>query len=460
MSLAETHLLRLMWRDMSPWELFTFLGVNWFTRRAVIAYIQQAFSPQDIITRYFSDLDGGALFREVMRTSHAVISGSAALQVFHRVRYPESDLDVYVPSATSKLMVWYLEHHGYTFVPRSNQHATAEITLLRATNRETEEVAGYGGYDLPAIDDVLTFDKDGLKVELVLCRFNVIDAICSFHSTPVMNVITSDYAYCLYPHATLRTRIGVVLKDSLHTHPAIEKYRFRGWTMISVPPSAVAFSTDNEMGLVTRYPADRYCWVIPLSATHRYWSSSAGKFGLFAECDFDSEFIVPNSWSLRLTYEGTTTSYIPHQLTVGSHTSVFCVCPRITAFMKYETDIVYRKPEQACAKYRALPSLFDRTATQFASSAMASTPRADILSVIIGEILPYYALDRCIPKVTTYNRRDRGSWKVVVFRFKRSHQIPPSPNDIFSEELSMLLQTERVIVRLVKASSRRRCVAM
>ena len=68
------------------------------------------------------------------------------------------------------------------------------------------------------------------KIQIVTSQTVPLHCILGFHSTTVMNFITWNKAYSLYPWTTFALRIGVVTKNT--TDPVIrclEKYSERGW---------------------------------------------------------------------------------------------------------------------------------------------------------------------------------------------------------------------------------------
>ena len=80
----------------------------------------------------------------------------------------------------------------------------------------------------------------------------------------VMNIITHDKAYSLYPRATFVHNHSVVLEPWSPAERALEKYSKRGWTQITVkdakenPHDAAVFPAGG------RYVGDKSCWVLPV----------------------------------------------------------------------------------------------------------------------------------------------------------------------------------------------------
>ncbi len=81
----------------------------------------------------------------------------------------------------------------------------------------------------------------------------------------VMNIITHDKAYSLYPRATFVHNQSVVLEPWSPAERALEKYSKRGWTQIGVK-DATENTLDTAAVFPTggRYVGDKSCWVLPL----------------------------------------------------------------------------------------------------------------------------------------------------------------------------------------------------
>ncbi|KAG6849243.1 hypothetical protein H0H93_010125 [Arthromyces matolae] len=127
------------------------------------------------------DLDGE--FLDVLHETGAVISGSSALSVINPSTFQPGDLDLYVS--------W-----EYTQVLLDRLTNTYQMTIIpRPSVPKYEEHPG-------PISAVYTLQHGVHKVDIIESRNYAMMPIFSFHSTAVMNCITSTSLFCAYPHLT------------------------------------------------------------------------------------------------------------------------------------------------------------------------------------------------------------------------------------------------------------------
>ncbi|CAL1699941.1 unnamed protein product [Somion occarium] len=233
---------------------------------AVKEYISRAFNVHRLLSRYFSD---PMAFRYIQACTGTLISGSAALQFFDRSLYPDSDLDLYVPMPWRKKVGHFLLAQGYKFEPYPFQHPTFDVAI---SDRRVVTARGLYG-NLKGIAGVFTFEKksargEELKVQIIVAVRSTMEVILRFHSTCVMNVISFDRAYCLYPLATLEQRRSLVCtsRNDEVAQRVFEKYSERGWKIVKsfyVPPAYYCIE-DPAFSLGPRWIDDGYTWSIPL----------------------------------------------------------------------------------------------------------------------------------------------------------------------------------------------------
>ena len=78
-----------------------------------------------------------------------------------------------------------------------------------------------------------------------------------------MNVIAWDYAYCLYPRATLEERRSLVCRaDGPNQVTAEAKYRARGWEIVHSLPPCAPYDRAFPSGL--RFMGDPNMWRLKL----------------------------------------------------------------------------------------------------------------------------------------------------------------------------------------------------
>ncbi|KAI0337787.1 hypothetical protein BDW22DRAFT_1348937 [Trametopsis cervina] len=169
-------------------------------------YLRSAFNIERSLTAFFEDVRG---FRRLQRRAGLLISGSFALQFFGR-------------------------EQGYEFRPTRTQAQDAH-TVLRAD--EHGAVNGDYGYPTNGIFAVLSFEKTvkaGQQrnvVQLIVAWRAPMEIILGFHSTCVLNVITADTAYAMYPWSTFEDMNNLVLIDTPSQITPLAKYARRGWAL-------------------------------------------------------------------------------------------------------------------------------------------------------------------------------------------------------------------------------------
>ncbi|TCD68623.1 hypothetical protein EIP91_010278 [Steccherinum ochraceum] len=200
-----------------------------------------------------------------------------------RTFYPESDLDLYVPNNSDVQVFEWLLRQGYRFVPHRNQRKDLGEAVKLAKEREEysffPRTLGavhdfYGDEDHGNIEAVYTFTKSSprapnnvLKVQcIVACKSAPMQVVLSFHSSCVMNVISYEKAYSLYPRGTLHEHRNLVFRSE-HLPgraKALKKYERRGFKPVrhDPPPSRGEISRSFPYG--ARYAEDTWCWRIPL----------------------------------------------------------------------------------------------------------------------------------------------------------------------------------------------------
>ena len=163
---------------------------------------------QDVVDRH--GLTSVLSLRRMMEATGCIISGSYALLAFHPGAFEAGDLDLYVPLDSRGAVIAYFERAGFSITESTPDYAYLSPTI-RGLDRLTST------RPTSAIDIVYTSGASPLK------------AIAEFHSTLLMNAITSSTAISFYPDLTLR-RIGLTNYGLPSVGPAVfEKYRHRGF---------------------------------------------------------------------------------------------------------------------------------------------------------------------------------------------------------------------------------------
>ncbi|KAF2673679.1 hypothetical protein BT63DRAFT_476162 [Microthyrium microscopicum] len=156
-------------------------------------------------------------FRNQLALCNGLISGSFALQFLERVTWPESDLDIFVEDGVdAECMCEYLiEEEGYI-------------------QGEEKGRIGYIDIDLTMI---ATFTKDNRKIQVIAADGPPIRMILrSFYSTVVMNVITWNKAFALFPRTTFLQHDAYPLARLTDYYAQLHsKYTHRGWSSRTLP---------------------------------------------------------------------------------------------------------------------------------------------------------------------------------------------------------------------------------
>jgi hypothetical protein len=82
----------------------------------------------------------------------------------------------------------------------------------------------------------------------------------------VMNIISYEKAYSLYPRATFEERRSLICATAgFHQEPARTKYVNRGWKMITIVPAQEQDNPLSSFRKGLRWLGDKLCYTIPLS---------------------------------------------------------------------------------------------------------------------------------------------------------------------------------------------------
>ncbi|RPD81365.1 hypothetical protein L226DRAFT_608610 [Lentinus tigrinus ALCF2SS1-7] len=194
-------------------------------------------------------------FRSLQARTGTLVSGSMALQFFMRAVWEESDLDLYVHMRHRREVALWLLDEGYRYKPTDFQDPSFEVEIAQCVERNPN-----GIYSMPGLMAIVTFVKpipgertrrpalaeDGeeaeedapreLKVQIMVAKNTPMEVILGFHSTCVMNVISYEKAYCLFPQATLEER-RTLLSSSCrgkgkHRMEGLAKYQARGFDIL------------------------------------------------------------------------------------------------------------------------------------------------------------------------------------------------------------------------------------
>ncbi|KIM47322.1 hypothetical protein M413DRAFT_440763 [Hebeloma cylindrosporum] len=283
--------------NLSYADLFKYSRTCKDAQNTVSSYMRRKHKLETVLGKYFTDAQI-LYFRHLQATTGMVISGSTALQFFERILYPESDLDLYVEHRYRRPIALWLASIGYRYVAarktfRSEHHDAGDGVSITATQPTLEEALAVdvpqltegpinygahrptiffygsgGGYlDATAILNFQKVDEIGQhrKIQIISSPRSPVEMILNFHSTCVMNFITHEKAYSLYPRATFEERRSLICLFSTAARArAWAKYTERGWTMLDGITGDDFHDLDSSLARGRRYVGDSKTWTIPI----------------------------------------------------------------------------------------------------------------------------------------------------------------------------------------------------
>ncbi|OTB03767.1 hypothetical protein M426DRAFT_12269 [Hypoxylon sp. CI-4A] len=205
-------------------------------------------------------------FRSKLGQCDALISGSFAMQFFDRVVWRESDLDIMVADGEQDGLAEFLTAiEGYTMTEEKDSPTYNGMLLNPYIIKcRTYMYRVTGDKDL---DGKKTADS---KVQLIMTSDTPLEAILSsFYTTAIVNFITWNKAYSIFPRATFLDYETAPLK-SVNTHYGRlhSKYSKRGWRMRTEPIYNVALQFCPAYGKHdTRRIGGKDTWIIRLDTT-------------------------------------------------------------------------------------------------------------------------------------------------------------------------------------------------
>ncbi|KAF9061531.1 hypothetical protein BDP27DRAFT_1189021, partial [Rhodocollybia butyracea] len=239
---------------------------SWF-KQAIEEFHGQSRTISFLLGPFFST-EEIVMFQTLQALTGLLISGSTALQFFSCNRF-HSDLDTYCTVKHCFEVGQWLIKRGYQFVPTEHQSATFSEeygTILKATRTLSLE-SDIEVYDDKKIAGVWTFSRHGSVIQLIGSIHAPLEVILSFHSTCVMNIITHNAAYSLFPSLTFNESVTLMTN---RPHPltekqrdALTKYKNRGFDLIdSIQPQVSGNPESALTFLVPRHVGDKHCWKI------------------------------------------------------------------------------------------------------------------------------------------------------------------------------------------------------
>ncbi|KAK2464969.1 hypothetical protein APHAL10511_003045 [Amanita phalloides] len=259
-----------------------------------------------LLSPYFSNEEIKS-FRKLQLFTGTVISGSTAVQLFGRTTYPKSDLDIYVEHRYCRDVAWWLTSIGYKYNPTRSWQSMSFIEAFEASKTE-DDVDSESLEDEPeytvGIANIFDFVRAGSerKVQLISATRCPMEVILNYHSTCVMNVITHNMAYSLFPYATFQQRRALACGTNGGNRSwARDKYRERGWEVERRFDTPEMRSIRSDFIFGRRWVGDGRCWMIPLQP---YLSEYAETEGIVRDR------ITSNSWRIVNSFENSRMFFI------------------------------------------------------------------------------------------------------------------------------------------------------
>lgn len=203
-------------------------------------------------------------FRDILRRTRSVISGSLALSVALDDQWRANDLDIYVPYRTPKsdVIAHIIDREGYHI-----QAVVARYTPVAEGDQISplDSIAG-----ITRITKFLKMSSDckTTKIDLIESTdYNALTPILKFDSTWSMNWITADSITVAYPRLTLRHE-GVfsktqVLKAYIHLPSWKSKYlKERGFSRFHITSRLVDEPCRELCFPLLRTSLDEHCLTV------------------------------------------------------------------------------------------------------------------------------------------------------------------------------------------------------
>jgi len=216
---------------------------------------------------------------------------------------------------------------GYEYKPIGSEQPSSFAEALRSPETWAAEYTLCHG-----VTDIFNFFKAGSKrkVQLISTRRCTMEVILNFHSTCVMNVITHNMAYSLYPYATYQQRRSLLCgSGGSKREEARVKYQDRGWIMEQCIDILETRDRRSDFKSGRRRVGDARCWKIPFRPP---LSSNPEAEGLIRDP------ITSNSWGItHYRWESNTT--FRHPDASGLRFKYLCADSEVDELFQYAAQL-------------------------------------------------------------------------------------------------------------------------
>ena len=279
--LTHDLLLDLVLDDVSPGDLYRLKRTCKRAQAVIEAYIRREFNINRHLLRFFKN---PLEFRSLQARTATLISGSNALQFLDRTTHEESDLNLYVYFEHRLEVGRWLMKNGYAFEPMRDQEPKFSAASAKCRRKKSTD----------GVSSSFSFVKKSqnwwkkLSIQLVVASNAPMDVILNLHSSNlfvlhpqqstltalslavVLNVISWDRAYSLYPRATFEDRTDLFLRPGYYDREEpvldriLDKYENLGWQLCGEPRGWYRSQYDLAFIGVARWIGDSHSWVIEL----------------------------------------------------------------------------------------------------------------------------------------------------------------------------------------------------
>ncbi|KAJ7575014.1 hypothetical protein C8J56DRAFT_1063909 [Mycena floridula] len=246
-------------------------------KRDVDAYMSDAFNVNKRIASFLGGQEFVLPFRQALKKSSGLLSGSFMVAFFDWTDFVGSDMDIFVPALFAALIAEVLLQAGFNYVPRPWDEQLWTERLNNYVDWEASSKAIVGVMDF--------FNRDQQNIQIVLTRQSTFDVILSFHSTVVMNAFNGEAAFSIYPNVTFSERVNLTLGlQTIGGRAAIKKYKDRGYELV------ISLGSYQTFDASIRYVGDACTWTLTFD------EKSIISYGNVSLVSGD---MAANSWSLR-----------------------------------------------------------------------------------------------------------------------------------------------------------------
>ncbi|KAF4573278.1 hypothetical protein EYR36_007789 [Pleurotus pulmonarius] len=259
---AHQHVLHFL----SLRDLLIYAATCKDVRIAVEQFTEKEYNIETCLSRFLLAKDVYT-FREVQRMTNTIIAGSLALQFFARLNFPSSDMDLFTSSKEAQFMCRGLELLGCVAKGKDGNRTSSMSLLDEAWKAQFLPGGTRTRYSLRGILTVVQFvSPTGRRVQVIVTTIPPVEVLMGYHSTHVMNFITSTHAYSLYGWETFD--LGLALYTS-HYHrnlpKIVAKYERRGWEALTNGSEAADRMAFKPM---SRQVNDHLTWRLKLKANY------------------------------------------------------------------------------------------------------------------------------------------------------------------------------------------------